>query len=83
MIIPPRTRPCDVRICQNNGTLVTSENSFGCNCVEGYTGDRCEIMFDPCSSNPCPNNEICQNENNGYTCSCPVGSNGTHCESSF
>ena len=56
MIIEERTPACDVRICQNHGSLVTTENAFGCNCAGGFTGNTCEIYIDECSSNPCSNN---------------------------
>ncbi len=29
--------------CANNGTCEESFDSFSCNCVDGYEGERCEI----------------------------------------
>ena len=33
---------CDSVTCQNGGTCSTSDGSFVCYCLEGYTGTYCE-----------------------------------------
>ena len=34
-------------------------NGYQCDCVPGWTGDRCGTEIDECSSNPCQNNGTC------------------------
>ena len=41
--IEKRIIPCDKVTCQNGGTLVIGINSIRCNCVDDFTGDRCEL----------------------------------------
>ena len=47
---------------------------FSCNCVEGFTGQHCEVNFDECSSNPCDETGgICVDGINSYLCYCKDG----------
>ena len=45
--------------CQNNGSCVPHPNKprgsgfYECQCVPGYTGDKCETNIDECQSYPC------------------------------
>ena len=34
---------CSPELCFNGGTCI-DENQAGCNCIDGYTGDQCEIL---------------------------------------
>ena len=34
---------CVNHACENGGSCVDGVNSYSCNCLVGYTGDRCEI----------------------------------------
>lgn len=49
----------DVCQCQNNGRCVPHPNNprgsgfYECQCVPGYTGDKCETNIDDCRSYPC------------------------------
>ena len=35
-------------------------DSFSCDCVDGYEGDRCDVNHDDCLPNPCENGGGCQ-----------------------
>ena len=34
---------CSSSPCQNSGACIDAVNTYSCNCVSGYKGDRCEI----------------------------------------
>lgn len=34
---------CENSPCQNSGTCINTEGSYGCNCTEGWQGHNCEI----------------------------------------
>ena len=38
------------------GNCTDEVNGYTCNCIAGYTGDRCDAEIDECSSSPCLNN---------------------------
>ena len=59
--------------CLNNG--VCDEGT--CDCVNGFTGDRCQIAPpDPCEDVVCQNGGTCIDG----TCECATGYEGTNCE---
>ena len=37
---------CANNPCQNKGSCVDGINDFSCVCTAGFTGKRCESMFD-------------------------------------
>ena len=45
--------------CQNNGSCVPDPNKprgsgfYQCNCIPGFTGEKCETNIDECQSYPC------------------------------
>ena len=46
---PPGANPCE-----HAGKCINTLGSFECQCLQGYTGPRCEIDVNECVSNPCP-----------------------------
>lgn len=59
---------------------VTSD-TFQCTCSFGWTGIRCEIMFNYCANVTCQNRGVCRPLLGNYKCEC-LGSSfsGEHCE---
>lgn len=51
-----------------------------CQCITGYTGNRCETDINECVSSPCRNGATCVNLVNAYKCTCPTGYTGTNCD---
>ncbi|XP_038051060.1 protein eyes shut homolog isoform X2 [Patiria miniata] len=71
---------CDPNPCMNGGSCEDGTNSYVCTCVEGFTGNDCEIDIDDCDPDPCMNGGACQNGVNSYTCTCVEGFTGSDCE---
>lgn len=81
---------CEKNPCLNNGTCNISPVSGGgkvnirCECLEGFSGDYCEINDDDCRSQPCHNNGVCKDLVNDYYCNCTgTGYTGRQCHSNI
>eukprot|EP01050_Picozoa_sp_SAG11_P001050 SAG11_NODE_42_length_20827_cov_9.289801_11_plen_653_part_00 len=75
-LCPDDTPECDdedkSHPCQN-GAVCTDSNdgepsvvkpdTFHCDCVAGWTGERCDVDFDECASHPCGNGGTCSDSN--------------------
>ena len=73
--------------CSANGLCkyILSTNSFGCDCINYFTGASCQTDLRPCSSNPCLNNGTCiQNitdiSSPTYFCECSKYFEGSFCQ---
>jgi len=55
--------PCDPEPCLNGGTCSPSGVSYTCSCIDGYTGDDCEIVPPP-SGFSCTG-AVCANDTTG------------------
>lgn len=58
----------------------TVGEGFECDCPEGYTGRRCDIMGTSCQTNPCLNNGTCLEVNEVHQCKCMEGFTGFYCD---
>lgn len=76
------TSPCASLPCLNQGSCrPTDDGHFKCLCVQGYTGERCEVRLDPCESQPCQAGATCVTlPSEGFLCKCPPGRTGTLCD---
>ncbi|CAL4063227.1 unnamed protein product [Meganyctiphanes norvegica] len=74
--------PCAQLPCQNQGSCrPTDDVNFKCLCVEGFTGDHCEIRIDPCQSQPCQGGSTCVSQSSDeFHCKCSPGRSGNLCE---
>lgn len=58
-----------------------NKSEYHCICIDGFTGDHCEINVNECLSNPCKNKGQCIDGINNYTCNCDnTGYTGPTCE---
>ncbi|KAJ8412021.1 hypothetical protein AAFF_G00142880 [Aldrovandia affinis] len=71
--------PCERRPCLHGGTcLSSSEYEFQCHCLDGFEGERCQVVRDTCRHNrQCRNGGSCTN----HHCVCATGYTGLFCES--
>ena len=81
---------CNPSPCENGGACSVAGfpvASAQCACVDGYTGDQCEVappvVTDPCTPNPCDNGGSCTVVVFPFEhtmCSCVFGFSGDLCE---
>ena len=52
-----------------------------CDCKNGFSGGKCELILNECHREPCPSFKTCVPDSSpeGYSCQCPPGYTGTHC----
>ena len=70
--------PCASIRCENGGTCVSSP-SLKCNCLQDFSGPRCE-SYDPCVSMRCENGGTCV-LSPSLKCKCLKGFSGIRCQS--
>ncbi|XP_072021314.1 fibronectin-like [Amphiura filiformis] len=72
---------CSPNPCVNGGVCFDGvNNTFTCQCADGFTGTRCDEDIDDCSPLTCVNGGFCVDGVNTFTCQCPDGFTGTRCE---
>ncbi|CAG5104799.1 Oidioi.mRNA.OKI2018_I69.chr1.g1553.t1.cds [Oikopleura dioica] len=69
---------CEAHSCQNGGICEETNDSIFCACLDGFSGDFCEIG--PCPNNPCEYGGACSFFNGSFVCSCLDGFSGERCE---
>ncbi|KAI0987228.1 hypothetical protein GJ496_005757 [Pomphorhynchus laevis] len=76
-----REDPC-ARIDCIHGTCIVDSGRAVCQCISGYTGDRCEQQVDPCVHSPCQNDGTCYPQGiSSFICICTTQFTGRFCES--
>lgn len=78
----PHLAGCSSSPCRNDGhCMPLSPTEYKCNCINGYTGDECEIAPNLCDYHkPCQNGGSCEGDTIKYKCDCLLGFTGTNCE---
>lgn len=73
---------CLYIVCQNGGTCTedTDEPGFICDCIDGFSGQFCEVSDPLCVPNPCMSEGFCTQINNTFQCQCPLEQGGRLCE---
>ncbi|XP_077188122.1 neurocan core protein isoform X2 [Paroedura picta] len=72
--------PCDHDPCLHGGTCQSDGNISSCTCLQGFTGENCEIDIDDCLSSPCQNGGTCIDETNSFVCLCLPSYGGNLCD---
>ena len=67
---------CQVVHCQNGGLCLEGD----CQCLDGFSGEYCEVTDDPCQFVQCENGGICDAKFGDAECHCPNGFTGVFCE---
>ena len=70
---PPPPPPPGANPCEHAGKCINTLGSFECQCLQGYTGPRCEIDVNECVSNPCQNDATCLDQIGEFQCICMPG----------
>ncbi|XP_036807238.1 coagulation factor VII [Oncorhynchus mykiss] len=68
--------PCLVNPCKNNGTCVYMDDSYTCQCLEGYEGKYCQTVFEDtlkCLSLNGECEHFCNSSGSRRKCSCAPG----------
>ncbi|XP_061549902.1 coagulation factor VIIi, partial [Phycodurus eques] len=81
-----RRDPCRVNPCHNNGVCFTVENSFQCQCTEGFEGHFCQMVFEDslkCIYHNGQCQHFCDGSGKRRKCSCAdgyiLGDDGRQC----
>lgn len=69
----PRLCVAGANPCEHAGKCINTQGSFQCQCLQGYSGPRCEIDVNECLSNPCQNDATCLDQIGEFQCICMPG----------
>ncbi|XP_056270868.1 sushi, nidogen and EGF-like domain-containing protein 1 isoform X4 [Pseudoliparis swirei] len=71
---------CLSQPCLNGGKCRNQVGSYQCECVDGYSGNRCQKGVNGCLSEPCKHGAPCEDRPGSYLCHCSQGFKGQNCE---
>ncbi|CAH3035734.1 unnamed protein product [Porites lobata] len=71
--------PCRNGSCVPHPNKPRGSGLYACDCVPGFTGDKCETNIDDCRSYPCIRGRCIDGINN-FTCICDAGYGGKTCD---
>ncbi|XP_060578405.1 uncharacterized protein LOC132735468 [Ruditapes philippinarum] len=71
---------CSSLQCNGHTCILGVNQEIHCYCLNGWSGQTCEIPPDYCKDNVCMNNASCLNHNLGYNCTCPQYYSGVLCQ---
>lgn len=73
---------CSYVECQNGATCIETSSlpGFRCECVDGFSGQFCEVPGPLCVPNPCQFGGVCSQFGNTFSCLCPLERGGRTCE---
>ncbi|PFX27852.1 Protein crumbs-like 2 [Stylophora pistillata] len=66
--------------CKNGATCFNLQDSYHCECKQGFSGVNCEKDINECEAEPCKNGATCVDLVGDYHCHCVSGFNGANCE---
>lgn len=66
--------------CGENSKCENTLSGYVCKCLDGFTGQHCEIPPNYCAKSQCQNGATCTNSLTGYTCDCEEGYKGDFCQ---
>ncbi|KAJ8011615.1 hypothetical protein DPEC_G00060090 [Dallia pectoralis] len=75
--------PCMTNPCLHGGKCLPQGQGYqgySCYCLQGFTGENCEIDVDDCQSNPCLNGGTCIDKIDSFLCLCLPSYSGHSCE---
>lgn len=72
VLVPCSPRP-GANPCEHAGKCMNTLGSFECQCLQGYTGPRCEVDVNECVSSPCQNDATCLDQIGEFQCICMPG----------
>lgn len=75
-------KACEVRRkctpCDNNATCIDKLMGYKCNCLPGFSDERCKTNIDDCAAKPCRHG-TCFDLVKNYRCECDEGYAGRNC----
>uniref|UniRef100_A0A674BXQ1 Slit homolog 1a (Drosophila) n=1 Tax=Salmo trutta TaxID=8032 RepID=A0A674BXQ1_SALTR len=74
---------CEENRCQNRAQCVDQLNGYSCSCLDGYSGQLCEVPPSPhslCDLADCQNGAPCVERAGRALCQCLPGFGGPRCE---
>ncbi|XP_022786852.1 fibropellin-3-like [Stylophora pistillata] len=69
--------------CKNGATCFNLQDSYHCECKQGFSGVNCEKDIDECTQSPCKNGATCVNLHGSYRWDCVTVYSEKTCETNI